>query len=141
MPINPELLAAAVAATHDRYLEELATLVNLDCGSYTPAGVNRVADHVATALTSLGVRTRPSGGTVVHLVGYGDGTADLSDGAAVTVAMDTPYLLARSRSGTLLATYSSSPASLTALARVLAGKARPTGRSPVPVPGLPRTVC
>jgi beta-N-acetylhexosaminidase len=93
------------------------------------------------ALTSLGVRTRPSGGTVVHLVGYGDGTADLSDGAAVTVAMDTPYLLARSRSGTLLATYSSSPASLTALARVLAGKARPTGRSPVPVPGLPRTVC
>ena len=51
------------------------------------------------ALKSLGVRTRPSGGTVVHLVGYGDGAADLSDGAAVTVAMDTPYLLARSRSG------------------------------------------
>ena len=49
MPINPELLAAAVAVTHDRYLDELASLVNLDCGSYTPAGVNRVADHVAAA--------------------------------------------------------------------------------------------
>jgi beta-N-acetylhexosaminidase len=92
-------------------------------------------------LKSLGVPTRASGGTVVHLVGYGDGAADLRDGAAVTVAMDTPYLLARARSATLLATYSSSPASLTALARVIAGKARPTGRSPVPVSGLPRTVC
>ena len=56
MPINPEPLAASVAATHDRYLEELASLVNLDCGSYTPAGVNRVADHVAGELTALGAR-------------------------------------------------------------------------------------
>ena len=54
MPINPELLTAAVVTTHDRYLGDLAALVNLDCGSYTPAGVNRVADHVAAGLTALG---------------------------------------------------------------------------------------
>jgi beta-N-acetylhexosaminidase len=55
--------------------------------------------------------------------------------------MDTPYLLAKAKSGTLLATYSSSPLSLNALAAVLAGKAKATGRSPVAVPGLPRTAC
>jgi beta-N-acetylhexosaminidase len=93
------------------------------------------------ALKAAGVRTAARGGTVVHLVGYGDGTSDLRPGAAVTVAMDTPYLLGRAGSGRLYATYSSSPASLTALARVLAGRARPTGRSPVPVTGLPATVC
>lgn len=83
----------------------------------------------------------PSGGTRVHLVGYGDGSADLSADAAVTVAMDTPYLLAKAKSPTLLATYSSGRASMTALANVLAGKARPAGRSPVPVSGLPATAC
>ena len=35
-----------------------------------------------------------SGGTIVHLVGYGDGAKDLRPDAAVTVAMDTPYVLA-----------------------------------------------
>ena len=61
--------------------------------------------------------------------------------AAVTVAMDTPYVLEKATSPTLLATYSSSRASMTALAGVLAGKARPTGRSPVPLTGLPATSC
>lgn len=93
------------------------------------------------ALTAAGVEVVPSGGTTVHLVGYGDGASDLRSDAAVTVAMDTPYVLARAKSPTLLATYSSSRASMTALAAVLAGKARPTGRSPVPVPGLPATAC
>ncbi|WP_320066774.1 glycoside hydrolase family 3 protein [Micromonospora sp. RTGN7] len=93
------------------------------------------------ALTAAGVKVVPSGGAKVHLVGYGDGTADLRGDAAVTVAMDTPYLLGRAKSPTLLATYSSSRASMTALANVLAGKARPAGRSPVPVSGLPATVC
>ena len=37
-----------------RYLAELAALVNIDCGSYTPAGVNRVADVVAASLAELG---------------------------------------------------------------------------------------
>jgi beta-N-acetylhexosaminidase len=77
----------------------------------------------------------------VHLVGYGDGAGDLRADATVTVAMDTPYVLGRATSGILLASYSSTPASLSAVARVLAGKAKPAGRLPVIVPGLPRTVC
>ncbi|GAA2194813.1 glycoside hydrolase family 3 protein [Micromonospora lupini] len=96
---------------------------------------------LTAALTKAGVTVKPSGGTVVHLVGYGDGDSDLRADAAVTVAMDTPYVLAKAKSPTLLATYSSSRASMTALAAVLAGKARPGGRSPVAVSGLPATTC
>ncbi|MFI5838685.1 glycoside hydrolase family 3 protein [Catenuloplanes sp. NPDC051500] len=94
------------------------------------------------ALRAAGVQVAASGGqTTVHLVGYGDGPADLSSGARVTVAMHLPYLLASSSSPVLMATYSSSGAQLTALANVLAGKAKPQGSSPVEVDGLPRTVC
>ncbi|MEW1585801.1 glycoside hydrolase family 3 N-terminal domain-containing protein [Micromonospora vinacea] len=96
---------------------------------------------LTAALTAAGVQVKPSGGTIVHLVGYGDGAKDLRPDAAVTVAMDTPYVLADAKSPTLLATYSSSRASMTGLAAVLAGKARPAGRSPVTVPGLPATTC
>jgi beta-N-acetylhexosaminidase len=81
------------------------------------------------------------GGSTVHLIGYGDGPADLSRGASATVAMDTPYLLGRADSPVLLATYSSSAASMEALARVLTGRARAVGKSPVGVTDLPRTVC
>lgn len=35
-------------------MDELERLVNIDCGSYTPDGVNRVADLVADALRELG---------------------------------------------------------------------------------------
>ncbi|PRY19496.1 glycoside hydrolase family 3 protein [Pseudosporangium ferrugineum] len=93
------------------------------------------------ALQQAGVPVQAAGGTVVHLVGYGDKRTDLSPGAAVTVAMDTPQLLGAARSPTLVATYSSSKLSLTALAAVIAGKAKAPGRSPVAVPGLPRTAC
>ncbi|MEU4472871.1 glycoside hydrolase family 3 protein [Micromonospora sp. NPDC023888] len=96
---------------------------------------------LTAALTAAGVPVKASGGTIVHLVGYGDGAKDLRADAAVTVAMDTPYVLSGATSPTLLATYSSSRASMTALAAVLAGKARPGGRSPVAVPGLPATTC
>lgn len=96
---------------------------------------------VEKALTAAGVKVVPSGGTVVHLVGYGDGPSDLNPAAAVTVAMDTPYVLGSAKSPTLLATYSSTPDSLKALAQVLAGKQKPTGTSPVAVSGLPRSVC
>ncbi|HEX7746883.1 MAG TPA: glycoside hydrolase family 3 protein, partial [Micromonosporaceae bacterium] len=96
---------------------------------------------LVSALKAAGVRVLPTGGRVVHLVGYGDGPADLRPDAAATVALDTPYLLAQARSPVLLATYSSSPAAMSALADVLAGRAKPGGRSPVPVPGLPASTC
>ncbi|MFC3500669.1 glycoside hydrolase family 3 protein [Micromonospora krabiensis] len=104
-------------------------------------GRDRTRALLTDALKAAGVPVVPSGGTVVHLVGYGDGASDLRADAAVTVAMDTPYVLGDAKSPTLLATYSSSRSSMTALAAVLAGKARPAGRSPVTVPHLPATTC
>jgi glutamate carboxypeptidase len=47
-------LAENVEAQLPRYLEELEQLVNIDCGSYTPEGVNRVADFCADAFGALG---------------------------------------------------------------------------------------
>jgi beta-N-acetylhexosaminidase len=101
--------------------------------------VARVA--LVKALQAAGVPVVAANGTEIHLVGYGDQAVDLSPSAPVTVMMDTPYLLARSSSPTLIATYSSSQLSLTALAAVLAGRATAPGRSPVAVPGLPRSAC
>jgi glutamate carboxypeptidase len=51
---SPERLQEAVTARLPRFLAELEALVNIDCGSYTPAGVNRVADAVETSLSDLG---------------------------------------------------------------------------------------
>ncbi|MFD6565222.1 glycoside hydrolase family 3 protein [Micromonospora profundi] len=125
------------------------TVLRGECGKTVPGPVTVTSSGgrdgtraaLTAALTAAGVAVKPSGGTVVHLVGYGDGADDLRADAAVTVAMDTPYVLAGAASPALLATYSSSRASMTALAAVLAGKARPGGRSPVAVPGLPATTC
>ncbi|MGB2567973.1 glycoside hydrolase family 3 protein [Micromonospora citrea] len=138
---------------HRRAADDLAaaavTMLRGTCGApvrgpvtvTSSAGRDRTRAALTEALTEAGVRVVPSGGTRVHLVGYGDSAGDLSADAAVTVAMDTPYVLEKATSPTLLATYSSSRTSMTALARVLAGKAQPGGRSPVPVPGLPATSC
>jgi len=51
---DPAALRGIVEAHLPRYLEALAVLVNTDCGSYTPDGVNRIGDHVARALGELG---------------------------------------------------------------------------------------
>ncbi len=93
------------------------------------------------ALQGNGVPVTDAGGTVVHLVGYGDTTDDLDPKAGVTVAMDTPAILARASSPVRLATYASTQAAMTALAAVLAGKAAAPGRSPIDVQGLPRSAC
>jgi beta-N-acetylhexosaminidase len=105
------------------------------------AGRDQARRWLVAALAAAGVDVARSGGTVVHLVGFGDTVADLRRDAGVTVAMDTPYLLARAGSPVLLATYSSSRLSMEALAAVLAGTLPPRGRSPVAVPGLPRSSC
>jgi glutamate carboxypeptidase len=45
------------------YLADLERLVNIDCGSYTPDGVNRVADLVAERLNTIGAQVaRTDGG-------------------------------------------------------------------------------
>jgi glutamate carboxypeptidase len=53
MPAPPGL-PDAVRDRYPRFLAELETLVNIDCGSYTPHGVNRVADAVEASLAELG---------------------------------------------------------------------------------------
>ena len=47
-------LRGSVDARLPAFLRDLERLVNIDCGSYTPVGVNRVADHVADVLVALG---------------------------------------------------------------------------------------
>ena len=47
-------LQASVAAGQPRFLDELERLCNIDCGSYSPAGVNEVATWVAGAFAGLG---------------------------------------------------------------------------------------
>ena len=59
-----EEVVAVRAAVEDglrRYFDELATLVNIDCGSYTKAGLDAVAGWMAAALAALGaqVERRP----------------------------------------------------------------------------------
>jgi glutamate carboxypeptidase len=49
-------LRAGVVDGMDRYLSELEALVGIDSGSYTPDGVNRVAEHVVASLAELGAR-------------------------------------------------------------------------------------
>lgn len=84
MPLPPPAdLQRAVAAREARFLVELESLVNIDCGSYTPAGVNRVADFVIAQLTELGATVeriphRPAAGeaqlgdlVIGHLAGTG----------------------------------------------------------------------
>jgi beta-N-acetylhexosaminidase len=115
-------------------------------GALVNGGVTIAADGkwgaqkewLTAALREHGIEVR-SGGTTVRLLGYNDGPASASAND-VTVAMDTPYVL-RQIQGTLMATYSSSQASMKALAAVLAGKAKAPGRSPVKLDGLPASAC
>jgi glutamate carboxypeptidase len=57
-------LDATVSAARPRFLAELEHLCNIDCGSYSPLGVNEVASWVAAAFAGLGgeVERRPDGG-------------------------------------------------------------------------------
>ncbi len=66
-PPTPELdaLRAAIEADLPNYLRDLERLVNIDCGSYTPDGVNEVGRWTAGFLAELGatieVRPDPEG--------------------------------------------------------------------------------
>ncbi len=63
LPSAAELdaLRTAIGADLPAYLADLERLVNIDCGSYTPDGVNQVGRWVAAFLAELGanVESRP----------------------------------------------------------------------------------
>jgi glutamate carboxypeptidase len=82
-PVTDAEVAAvrgAVEASLPRYLDELATLVDIDCGSYTRDGVNEVAGWTAAALAGLGARVErrpdPSGRLGDTVVATFEGRAD-----------------------------------------------------------------
>jgi glutamate carboxypeptidase len=52
LPLDP--LRKAAEARFDAYLDDLRTLVNVDCGTYLPDGVNIVADHMQERFASAG---------------------------------------------------------------------------------------
>jgi glutamate carboxypeptidase len=56
-----DALRAAIGGDLPAYLEDLERLVNIDCGSYTPTGVNEVGRWVASFFADLGatVEARP----------------------------------------------------------------------------------
>ena len=138
-----ESAAAAVAAAAVTVLKGACDgpLVTGPVRVTTADGRAQAAAWLTEALTEAGATVVDSGGTRLHLVGYGDKPEDLAPGAEVTVSMDTPYLLAAADSPVRIATYSSTRVSMRALADVLTGRASAPGRSPVAVPGLPASAC
>jgi glutamate carboxypeptidase len=86
-PTPSSVLHAAVTERLPAYLADLEQLVNIDCGSYTPEGVNQVADLVADRLSALG-------GTIERVTGgvAPDGRP-LGDTVVGRLAGDGPRLL------------------------------------------------
>jgi glutamate carboxypeptidase len=63
-PAPSSVLHAAVTERLPAYLADLEQLVNTDCGSYTPEGVNQVADLVGDRLLGLGAAVERIGGGI-----------------------------------------------------------------------------
>jgi len=99
------------------------------------SGPSEAVAAFEVAADRAGLRT--GSGTTVALVGYGGSpvTAD------VAVAMDTPYVLGRSRARSKIALYGDTPGAMRALVDVLRGRRPAPGQLPVPVRGVTRTGC
>ncbi len=54
---DPAELLKHAEALHEDFLAELESMVNVDCGSYTPTGVNLIADMMETSFHELGWAT------------------------------------------------------------------------------------
>jgi glutamate carboxypeptidase len=92
--IELEALRAQVTDHLPAYLRDLERLVNIDCGSYTPAGVDEIGRWVSAYLEGMGadveVRPDPTGRYGSTIVGTFSGT---SGGARVLLIghMDTVF--------------------------------------------------
>ncbi len=90
-------LEAAVRSDETAYLADLERLVNIDCGSYTPAGVDLVGQFVASFMAGRGARVRlvpdPAGRLGQTVVGTWDGALGTPGGPRVLLIghMDTVF--------------------------------------------------
>jgi glutamate carboxypeptidase len=88
-------IEASLRADEPAYLADLERLVNIDCGSYTPAGVDEVGRFVAGFLADLGasveVRPDPAGRLGATVIGTLGGS--VSPGARLLLIghMDTVF--------------------------------------------------
>jgi beta-N-acetylhexosaminidase len=125
------LSAAGVTVVQGRCRGRLVGRSVRVTGPGTAVAAFRSAAHHA------GLRT--GSGPKVALVGYGGSAPRRSD---VLVSTDTPYVLDQGRArAAKIAAYGESPSAMTALVRVLTGRATAPGRLPVRVPGLARSGC
>ena len=88
-------LERTVAAALPAYLADLERLCNIDCGSYTPAGVNEVAAWVAAEMARLGAaverRPDPSGRFGDTVVGTWQGRPGAGPRVLLVGHMDTVF--------------------------------------------------
>ncbi len=85
----------AIRAIEPAYLADLERLVNIDCGSYTPAGVEEVATFVAGFLANLGAEVAshpdPNGRLGPTIVGSVRGAAGAGPRLLLIGHMDTVF--------------------------------------------------
>ena len=92
-----DALLATVRDAEATYLEELERLVNIDCGSYTPAGVDEIGRFVASFMEADGarvdVRPDPAGHLGATVIGTWDGANGTPDGPRILLIghMDTVF--------------------------------------------------
>jgi glutamate carboxypeptidase len=90
-------LEAAIRADGPAYLADLARLVNTDCGSYTPAGVDEVGRWVAAFMTANGatveVRPDPEGTRGATVIGTWEGPRGTAGGPRILMIghLDTVF--------------------------------------------------
>jgi glutamate carboxypeptidase len=88
-------IEASLRADETSYLADLERLVNIDCGSYTPAGVDEVGRFVAGFLADLGatveVRPDPAGRLGATVIGTLKGSAARGARLLLIGHMDTVF--------------------------------------------------
>jgi glutamate carboxypeptidase len=88
-------IRATVEAGLPRFLADLERLCNIDCGSYSPSGVNEVAAWVAAELEALGAtverRPDPTGRYGDTVVGTFEGTPGAGPRLLLIGHMDTVF--------------------------------------------------
>jgi len=96
-PAELTAIEAAVRADEPAYLADLARLVNTDCGSYTPEGVDEIGRFVAAFMTDHGatveVRPDPVGTRGATVIGTWQGSRGTTGGPRILLIghMDTVF--------------------------------------------------